>query len=120
MLAPPRAELEEPAAGGGRWKGGNQSVTYIRKRLLLSSLHIFLSLSLSSRWRRLDGEKVEEEEIKKKKTLVFMCICLPEHNPHQQDETAGHDNRIETIKGRYDLLLRIGCKFIQVPLALTS
>ena len=67
MLAPPRAELEEPAAGGGRWKGGNQSVTYIRKRLLLSSLHIFLSLSLSSRWRRLDGEKVEEEEIKKKK-----------------------------------------------------
>jgi len=49
-----------------------------------------------------------------------MCICLPEHNPHQQAETAGHDNRIETIKGRYDLLLRIGCKFIQVPLALTS
>jgi len=44
MLAPPRAELEEPEAGGGRWRGGNQSVTYIRKRLLLSPLHIFLSL----------------------------------------------------------------------------
>jgi hypothetical protein len=48
-------------------------------------------------------------------------MCLPEHNPHQQAETAGHDNRIETIKGRYDLLLLlIGCKVDSSLLDLTS
>jgi hypothetical protein len=68
----------KPGAGAEGGREETQSVTYIRERG--SPLHISfsLSLSLSSRWRRLDGEKVEEKEENNNnnKELLYSCVCV--------------------------------------------